>query len=129
MWQNIIEFFIGGAFATLLMFFVNRHDQRKDKKDEILARLSAIEKRIDILAAKGDEREAVAARVRILRFGDELLEKKRHSKDSFDQCLSDITNYDHYCDLHPEFKNHQTATTVEVIKKVYEDCLVTGDFL
>ena len=44
----------------------------------------------DIRKEMGEDR-AVGARVRILRFNDELLDNKRHSKDSFDQVLDDTT--------------------------------------
>lgn len=88
-----------------------------------------LSRKIDALEAKEDRRDAVNKRVRILRFEDELQNGARHSKDSFDQVLSDITDYETYCREHPDFKNNQTGVTVEHIKKVYSERLERRDFL
>ena len=121
--------FGGGALVTLIQFFITRHDKRKDDMKGIKDELEVIKKEIKSLDEKGDRREAVNCRVRILRFEDELQEMRRHSKDSFDQAMTDITTYDHYCSAHPEFKNSQTAATVEHIRKVYAERLDKHDFV
>ena len=92
-------------------------------------RMDAIEEKVDSLEAKEEKRDAVNKRVRILRFEDELQEERRHSKDSFDQVMGDITDYNTYCSAHPEFKNEQTESTVNHIKKVYAERLEKRDFL
>lgn len=85
--------------------------------------------KVDKLEAKEDRRDTVNKRVRILRFEDELQEGRHHSKDSFDQVLSDITDYELYCAENPSFKNQQTVATVSHIKKVYRERLERRDFL
>lgn len=126
--ELFLGIFGGGALVTLITFFINRHDKRKDDMKGIKDELTAIKQDIKRLDEKGDRREAVECRVRILRFEDELQEGRKHSKDSFDQVLTDITIYDHYCEAHPEFKNQQTAATVEHIRKVYAERLEKRDF-
>lgn len=96
---------------------------------ELTAKVDNLEKKIDALEQKEDRRDAINKRVRILRFEDELQEDKRHSKDSFDQVLSDVTDYEEYCEEHPKFRNNQTAATVEHIKKVYSERLEKRDFI
>lgn len=98
---------------------------------ELSDKIDALAKKVDKLEAKEDERDAVNKRVRILRFEDELQRGQRHTKDSFDQALSDITDYESYCapGKHPEFRNNQTTATVEHIKKVYAERLERHDFL
>lgn len=96
---------------------------------ELTAKVDNLEKKIDALEQKEDKRDAINKRVRILRFEDELQENKKHSKDSFDQVLSDVTEYDAYCEEHPKFRNNQTAATVVHIKKVYAERLEKRDFL
>lgn len=128
-WEALIGFLGGGAFLTFLQFLINRSDKKKDKDSEILQRLDRIDKKIESLEAKGDERAAVSARVRILKFNDELQEGRRHSKDSYDQCMSDITMYEQYCGGHPDFKNGQTIATVSYIKQNYAERLEKHDFL
>lgn len=124
-----IQALAGGAFVSLIIFLIQRFDARKEKGSEILKRLDQIEKRIEQLDDKAEKREAVTSRIRILRFNDELQEGRKHSKDSFDQCMSDITNYEKYCNNHPDFKNNQTVATVSYITKVYEERLEKHDFL
>ena len=127
--QTIIGGLLGGSVIGLLEFLIRRHDERKDKNKEILEALDELKKMIDRVADKGEERAVVAARVRILHFADEMLEGKRHSKDSYDQALSDITLYEQYCENHPEFRNNQTVATVSFIKRNYEERLDKHDFL
>ena len=85
--------------------------------------------KIELVDKKSDERAAVAARVRILRFMDEMSEGRRHSKDSFDQVLADVDYYERYCKANEDFKNNQTAATVEHIKRTYAERLEKRDFL
>ena len=108
---------------------------RREKKSRVLIELErmnrkidALEQKIDSVDQKGDQRNAVSTRVRILRFNDELQEERRHSKDSFDQVLSDISEYNRYCDEHPAFKNNQTEATVRYICRVYDERLEKHDF-
>ena len=120
---------LGGGFLAFLEYLITRHDKKTDKFKEIEKTLNDIIMAIKKLDDKGDEREAVNKRVRILRFEDELQEGRNHSKDSFDQVLSDISGYNAYCDKHPEFKNEQTVATVEHIKQVYRERLEKHDVL
>lgn len=96
---------------------------------ELSDKIDALAKKVDQLESKEDQRDAVNKRVRILRFEDELQREQRHTKDSFDQVMSDITDYNQYCTDHPKFRNDQTAQTVEHIHKVYADRLERHDFL
>ena len=127
--QTFLGILLGGSFLAFLQFLITRHDNKKDKFKEIEKTLNDIILAIKKLDDKGDEREAINKRVRILRFEDELQEGRSHSKDSFDQVLSDISGYNSYCDKHPEFKNEQTVATVEHIKQVYRERLEKHDFL
>ena len=126
--QAFLGIFGGGALVTLITFLINRHDKRKDSMKAIKDELETIKQDIKRLDEKGDRRETVNCHVRILRFEDELQENRKHSKDSFDQVMTDITTYAHYCENHPEFKNSQTAATVEHIRNVYAERLEKRDF-
>lgn len=131
--MNMILTFIaalcGGGIPSLIIFFVNRKDAKQDKNSEVLKRLDALDKKVEDLASRGDERAAISARCRILRFMDEMLEGREHTKDSFDQVMSDITDYETYTSSHPDFKNNQTTATVQYITESYRRRLSKGDFL
>lgn len=127
--QTLIGGLIGGGLIGFIEFMIRRSDEKKDKNSEIITRLDCIEKKIEKMSAKAAEQEAINCRIRILRFMDELLEGRRRSKDGYDQCLSDVTNYEAYCRANPGFKNGQTAATIEHIKHNYAERLEKNDFL
>ena len=138
--QTLLAGLLGGSVIGFIEFMIKRKDAKDDKNKEILESVDKLDKKVegrfDILDAKitdvdkkYDERSAIASRVRILRFCDEMLEGKNHSKDSFEQVLSDIDSYEEYCKRNPSFKNNQTSTTVEHIKQNFKVRLQKNDFL
>lgn len=75
-------------------------------------------------------KDALSARRRILKFNDELLRNVNHSKETFDDLLSDIDLYERYCDLHKDsFPNGKTVMATKNIKKCYENCMEKHSFL
>lgn len=110
-----IALFGSQGFWTWLM---NRNSQSKQILDEVKS-----------LRADFDREKATTARARILRFNDELLNNTKHSKESFDQTLSDTDEYEKYCRTHPEFTNSKTALSIEHIKRVYQKCEEEHTFL
>ena len=91
--------------------------------------LDCVKRTVDELRLENMEQNAIAYRVRILRFGDEILHGVKHSKESFDQVLEDIDGYEKYCTDHPEFKNNKTVLTTSKIKEVYTECINKNSFL
>ena len=134
--QTIMIALIGGGLVGFIQFLIQRHDKKHDKNAEVLDAIGKLDDKIIVLKSKidnvdrkYDERSAISSRVRILRFMDEILEGRKHSKDSFEQVLDDIDHYESYCEAHPNFKNNQTVATVTHIKKNYEERLEKHDFL
>jgi hypothetical protein len=76
-----------------------------------------------------EKRDIIDTRYRILRFGDEVRRKERHSREHFDQILSDIDDYEKYCDTNKDFKNNKTKATTARILEVYQECVRQNDFL
>lgn len=72
---------------------------------------------------------AITSRVRILRFNDELLRDEEHTKEAYDQVLSDIDVYEAYCVSHPDFKNNKTKMSASYIIASYQEHLENHDFL
>lgn len=111
----IVALFTSQGFWAWLM---NRNSQSKQILNEVKS-----------LRADFDREKAITARARILRFNDELLNNAKHSKESFDQALSDTDDYEAYCRSHPDFANNRTALSVEHIKRVYQRCEEEHTFL
>ena len=116
------------ALWGFIQFLVQRKDNKEDCSKKILNMIEKLDEKIDKLNDELSERGAIACRVRILKFMDEILEGWNHSFDSYTQVMQDITNYINYCDLHPRFKNHQTEATIEYIKNDYQEHLEKNDF-
>lgn len=118
----------GGGISSLIALLVARADAKKNRTSEILEAIAKLTGKVEKLEGKMDERNAVACRIRILRFYDEMRSGIRHTKDSWDQCMSDITTYNQYCEDHKDFKNNQTEATVGYIDGEYRDRLAKNDF-
>ena len=124
----IIAFF---GSAGIWTYFDHKQQREADKEMqdcEIMKELKSIHKEIDEIRLNIAINEAKARRVRILRFADEVFLGIKHTKDSFDQVLSDITDYEAYCEAHPDFKNNQTEETVKFLKKIYLKRMSKKDF-
>jgi len=136
---STVSILIGGGLFSLIQFLIQRHDSKHDKlkavTDSINAmsgkmdeRFNTLDRKIDSVDAKADQYNAVSCRVRILRFEDELQAEQRHSKDSWDQVMSDIDAYETYTKQHPDFRNNQTVATVTHIKHGYNERLEKRDW-
>lgn len=126
--QTLFGGLLGGGLIGLIEFLIRRSDEKKDKNSAVLSAIEVLSKSIEEIKDQIEENETVTKRVRILKFEDELQEGRRHSKDSWDQVMSDITGYEKYCVLHPGFKNDQTAVTVNHIRSGYATRLEKHDF-
>lgn len=127
--QTFLGIILGGSFLAFIEFLINRHDKRTDKLNAILEKIIALEKKVDDLDRKDDEQNAISARIRILRFADDLMEGRERSKESYDQCLEDIDTYEKYCSFHHGFQNGKTVATIAYIRSVYAKRLERHDFI
>lgn len=100
-----------------------------ERMDRLEERMGQLEKRQDQSDAADEMRDAIAQRARILRFGDELLHDKKHSKEHFDEILRDIKRYEAYCSTHKAFENGTTVATTQHIENTYRKLLETHGFL
>ena len=116
---------------TAILSFVGKILTREfaESQKALIERVEVLSDKIEAVAESVEETRAIAARVRILRFGDELLEGRLHSKDTYDQTLLDIDNYEKYSKSHENFKNNVTEETVALIKEKYRIRLRKNDFV
>lgn len=101
-----------------------------DELTTISSQVKIMSENIDTLKVQVNQLEeadkltnAVNCRIRILRFGDEILHHVKHTKEHYEQTLLDIEKYEAYCEAHPNFKNQITVMNAHIIKESYEACL------
>lgn len=119
----------GGALLSFIQYLITRHDEKKGRGKTIMEAIKAIRNDLDALRSEISEDRATDARIRILKFSDEVRHCVRHSKESFDQVNSDIDTYRQYCEKHPEYKNNRAVMAIANIERVYAECLKEHDFL
>ena len=96
--QIIVGGLLGGGLIGFIEFLIRRKDEKENSHKDILdaingldekleVRFDILDKKIATVEEKGDKRNAVNSRVRILRFADEMMEERRHSKDAWEQVL------------------------------------------
>ena len=119
----------GGALLTFIQFLITRHDEKKGKKNHLEKAIDKIAQQVESLRAEFQEQKATEARIRILRFSDELRHGTTRSKESYDQCNHDIDTYKRYCNDHPEYPNNRAESEIKFIETKYAEHLMNNDFL
>lgn len=97
----------------------------KQINKDLMDKMNALENKVGAL----EKSDAIDCRVRILTFADEIRRGVKHSKETFDQVLSDIDTYERYCTEHPDFMNNKTVAAKAKILDVYSECIDNNDFL
>ena len=96
---------------------------------EVMQQVSDLSSEVDVFKKEAELERARQARQRILRFSDEILFNKRHSKEHFDEILDDIDTYEEYCRMHEDYENNKAVLAIATIREVYQQCVKTHDFL
>lgn len=145
---TIISAVIGSTgLFTFIQYLISRKDKKNDKLDglkksidelktdisDLSSDMSKMQSRFQIdisnLGDKIEKSQAIQARIRILRANDEMRQDIHHSYEYFHQLHQDITEYENYCQSHPEFKNNEAVNSIEYINKIYQECLASHNFL
>lgn len=96
---------------------------------EVIERVDQLGQDLDNFKKTSELERVRQARQRILRFNDEVLFGKRHSKEHFDEILEDIDLYEKYCREHKDYENNKAVLAITTIREVYKECMQTHDFL
>lgn len=99
-------------------------DIEATKKD-----VAALQTGFDAHVVEEEEHRAKQTRYRILRFYDEMCEKRPHSESHFEDILEDVDFYENYVRRHPEFTNSRGRAAMDYIKESYAKLKKTGGFL
>lgn len=117
------------ALFAFVQFLIQRKDTKEGEVGEILEKIDGVSDDVQHLSDKIDRNQATQARIRILQAGDEMRRTVLHSAEYFRQLNDDITLYENYCELHPDYKNNQALNTIQYINQVYQKCLKEDSFL
>ena len=100
-----------------------------DKLESVETEVKDLKEKHDKLENRMDKDDTDACRTRILRFADELRRGVEHSEEFFNQILDDVSDYEHYCLEHPNYKNNKAGNAIAEIDKVYQKCMEKNSFL
>ena len=119
--QKVTEIFSDRKKVTI--------EEISDKLDAQGKKLNSLEESFAKKNAEDHEKEAKAARRRILRADDEIRMGMKHSKDFFEDVLRDIDAYEEFCDEHPHFKNRCAESAIRNVSETYDTCKAQNSFL
>lgn len=111
-------------------------EETKQKLAETMQQLADTKQTLDETKAKledhvamDDQRYMDLHRARILQFNTDISRGMKHTKESFNDIMYNITCYEHYCDQHPEYPNNRAVQAIRNINRVYGECLKENSFL
>lgn len=115
---------------TALFTFIGKilTKEFSESQKALVDRVDVLSDKIEAVAESVAETRAIAARVRILRFADEIIGKRAHSRESYVQIFTDIDTYDKFCRSHLDFKNHNTVSATRLINDAYDERSRKNDF-
>lgn len=96
---------------------------------EIIEKVDKVQRSLDEHIIANEERDVKQCRLRVLRFNDEIIQGQKHTREHFNEILDDITEYEHYCDDHPDYENSKAVLAIENVKRIYRQCEEDNSFL
>lgn len=117
----------------------NRKDVKEDKAEqednkvleaigELSTKVDSVIREVDALKAyntqqdaRQERSDAKQARIRILRFADELSCGIKHSKGHFQDIMCDCDEYKSYCKAHEEFVNGMASHAIKLITDTFDE--------
>ena len=103
---------------------------------DVLKKLESMEatqtetrKKLDDHIRQDADRAADMHRARILRFNNELLQSKPHTREEFIDILAEIDAYRTHCREYEDYPNSRATHAMANIERVYDDRLAKQDFL
>ena len=124
--EIVFEFNIHNVYVQSFQIII--HTANGCVHAEVLEQQKQTQKKLEEHIQVDDERNANLLRTKILRFNDELIDDKHHTREHFIEILAVIDAYEDYCRSHPDYKNNRCICAVANIKRVYNERLQKHDF-
>lgn len=118
-----------GIIPTVIANRKKTEKSLQESREETKAQVAKLQTTLDDHIKEDEDAKARTQRYRILRFYDEMCEGRQHSESHFEDILSDIDDYEHFCDTHPGFKNSRGRAAMSYIKDTYAKLKAAGRFL
>lgn len=100
----------------------------KNDFNELNDKVNNIETKLETHIADNKQERAADYRARIIRFNDEIMEEKTHTKEYYNNILEDIDKYEAYCNSHPDYPNNKAVMAIHNIKAKYEEHMENNSF-
>ena len=131
-WSQLGKFFkwllgcIGRAANSSVLAKLEEvtHAQQEAQK-----KLETLEARLDKHILTDARRDADKHRMEILQFNNTLLRNRKHTKEEFIEILTNIDEYERYCEKDENYPNNRAVLAIENIREVYKERLKKHDFL
>ena len=122
--SGIVSIIIAIVGSQWFASWIQSHNSKSLRSE-----ITSIQDEIGKMKTNEELREVKNTRRRILRFNDELLIGIEHSKEYFDEIVSDTDEYKRYTESHPDYSNGKAKLACENIERVYRKCLENRKFL
>ena len=100
----------------------------KNDFNELNDKVNNIEVKLELHINENKKERVADYRARIIRFNDEIMEEKTHTKEYYDNILEDIDKYEAYCNSHPDYPNNKAVMAIHNIKAKYEEHMENNSF-
>lgn len=112
---------LGGGLFVFIQFLITRRDNKTGY-------IASLTEKIDGLFLKVEQDSVTSLRRYIFEFSIECRRGIMHTKEEWDQCMQDITDYRRYCARHAEFVNGRSDIAIEQLEETYKKRLEKNDF-
>ena len=123
-WLGVVQ-----ACAPILIALVGIIPTLISSRKKTQESIDELDKKLDAHIKTEEDDKMRQARLRIIRFNDELVEGRPHSESYFEDILDDVDTYEAYCSAHSDFKNNRGGAAMKNVKEVYEKVKRKGGFL
>lgn len=117
---------IGNAMTAGVREDIGALREENQKLDE---KIDTVNNKLTNLEMETEREKIEQAKIRLLRFSDEVRRGEQHSLEHWNRHIDDIDKYEAYCESHKEYRNGHAVAAIAISKELYEEHLRKNDFL
>lgn len=97
--------------------------------DALKAEVIEVRERQEQMDRERKDDKADDARTRIIRAADEIRLGQKHSKEFFDLCIKDCSDYKEHCKKNELYQNDKANMSIALVEETYMKCMKENSFL